>query len=89
MIALDRLGQPDPDGHDVARRIWKFSTAPLPMITAYAEPADELDGMAAGACMFDFEYSILQSSPRGTSQFMPSQYLDSPDELAPSQEFVQ
>ncbi|CAM3307629.1 Transcriptional regulatory protein SrrA [Arthrobacter ulcerisalmonis] len=48
LITLD-LGLPDLDGHDVARRIRELSTAPLLMITAYAEPGDELDGMAAGA----------------------------------------
>jgi two-component system OmpR family response regulator len=48
LITLD-LGLPDLDGHDVARQLRTLSTAPLLMITAYAEPADELGGMVAGA----------------------------------------
>lgn len=43
LITLD-LGLPDLDGHDVARQLRTLSTAPLLMITAYAEPDDELGG---------------------------------------------
>lgn len=51
LITLD-LGLPDLDGHDVARQIRTLSKAPLLMITAYTEPSDELDGMAAGASAY-------------------------------------
>ncbi|MET3922842.1 response regulator [Arthrobacter sp. UYEF20] len=51
LITLD-LGLPDLNGHDVARAIRKLSKAPLLMITASAETADELDGIAAGASSY-------------------------------------
>lgn len=51
MITLD-LGLPDINGHDLARRLRKASNAPLLMITAAAEPGDELDGIASGAAAY-------------------------------------
>lgn len=51
LITLD-LGLPDINGHDLARRLRKASNAPLLMITAAAEPGDELDGIASGAAAY-------------------------------------
>lgn len=48
LITLD-LGLPDVDGREVARQLRTVSSAPLLMITAFAEAADELAGIAAGA----------------------------------------
>lgn len=51
LVTLD-LGLPDMDGRDVARRLRILSSAPVLMITAFAESNDELDGMAAGASAY-------------------------------------
>ncbi|AOY74143.1 response regulator (plasmid) [Arthrobacter sp. TES] len=51
LITLD-LGLPDVDGREVARQLRTVSSAPLLMITAFAETADELAGMAAGASAY-------------------------------------
>lgn len=48
LITLD-LGLPDVDGREVARQLRSVSSAPLLMITAFAEAANELAGIAAGA----------------------------------------
>ncbi|CAH0221168.1 Transcriptional regulatory protein SrrA [Arthrobacter sp. Bi83] len=48
LITLD-LGLPDLSGLDAARGLRTLSKAPILMITAWAEPGDEIDGMAAGA----------------------------------------
>lgn len=48
LITLD-LGLPDIDGREVARELRKFSITPILMITAHAQPMDELEGMASGA----------------------------------------
>lgn len=48
LITLD-LGLPDLNGLDVARHLRTVSEAPLLMITAWAEPGDELNGVASGA----------------------------------------
>ncbi len=51
LITLD-LGLPDLDGRDVARKLREISGAPILMITAHAQPGDELDGMSAGASAY-------------------------------------
>lgn len=51
LITLD-VGLPDRDGREVARRLRGLSDAPILMITAFAQPGDELDGMAAGASAY-------------------------------------
>ncbi|WP_461165243.1 response regulator transcription factor [Arthrobacter sp. R4-81] len=48
LITLD-LGLPDVNGLDVAHHLRALSTAPIIMITAWAEPGDELNGVASGA----------------------------------------
>jgi len=48
LITLD-LGLPDLNGLDVAHRLRSLSNAPIIMITAWAEPGDELNGVASGA----------------------------------------
>lgn len=48
LITLD-LGLPDLNGLDVARYLRALSTAPILMITAWAEISDELNGVASGA----------------------------------------
>lgn len=48
LITLD-VGLPDMDGRDVARSLLKVYSAPIIIITAYAGPDMELEGMAAGA----------------------------------------
>jgi DNA-binding response OmpR family regulator len=48
LITLD-LGLPDLNGLDVARHLRTLSEAPILMITAWAEPTDELNGVASGA----------------------------------------
>lgn len=48
LITLD-LGLPDLNGLDVASGLRALSKAPILMITAWAEPGDEIEGMAAGA----------------------------------------
>ncbi|MFP3578898.1 MULTISPECIES: response regulator transcription factor [unclassified Arthrobacter] len=51
MITLD-VGLPDMDGREVARALRKFTQVPIIMITAFAQPGDELDGIAAGATAY-------------------------------------
>ncbi|MET4901612.1 response regulator [Paenarthrobacter sp. CC6] len=51
LITLD-IGLPDIDGREIARQLRTVSSAPLLMITAFAETADELAGMAAGASAY-------------------------------------
>ncbi|TSE15756.1 response regulator [Arthrobacter sp. KBS0703] len=48
LITLD-LGPPDLNGLDVARQIRAHSKAPILIISAWAEPGDELKGVASGA----------------------------------------
>jgi DNA-binding response OmpR family regulator len=48
LITLD-LGLPDINGLDVARQIRAYSKAPILIISAWAEPGDELNGVASGA----------------------------------------
>jgi two-component system OmpR family response regulator len=48
LITLD-LGLPDMDGREVAQILRRISNVPILMITAHAQPRDELEGMAAGA----------------------------------------
>lgn len=48
LITLD-LGLPDLNGLDVAHKLRSVSEAPILMITAWAEPGDELNGVASGA----------------------------------------
>lgn len=48
LITLDP-GLSDLIGLDVARGLRALSKAPILMITAWAEPGEEIDGMAAGA----------------------------------------
>jgi DNA-binding response OmpR family regulator len=48
LITLD-LGLPDLNGLDVARHIRTYSKAPILTISAWAEPGDELNGVASGA----------------------------------------
>lgn len=51
LITLD-VGLPDIDGREVARKLRKLSTTPILMITAFAQPGVELDGMAVGASAY-------------------------------------
>ncbi|WP_416429824.1 response regulator transcription factor [Paenarthrobacter nicotinovorans] len=48
LITLD-LGLPDMAGHDVAGRLRELTDAPILIITAFAETADELTAIAAGS----------------------------------------
>lgn len=48
LVTLDQ-GLPEMNGRDVTRRLRNLPSAPVLMITAFAESSDELDGMAAGA----------------------------------------
>ncbi|MFE4834547.1 response regulator transcription factor [Arthrobacter sp. NPDC056691] len=51
LVTVD-LGLPDGDGLDVAHDIRKLSDAPLLIVTAHAEPHDELAGLASGAAAY-------------------------------------
>lgn len=51
LITLD-LGLPDMDGREAAGLIAAVSSAPILMITAFAERDDELHGIAAGATAY-------------------------------------
>lgn len=51
LITLD-VGLPDMDGRDVARRLRDLTTAPILMITAYAQADDALNGIASGASAY-------------------------------------
>jgi DNA-binding response OmpR family regulator len=48
VVTLD-IGLPDIDGFEVARRIRKFSSTLIVMLTARADPRDEARGVAVGA----------------------------------------
>lgn len=70
LVTLD-LGLPDMDGRDVARHLRAVSTAPILMITAFAEREDELHGIAAGATAYL------------TKPFRPSQLRSMVQDLCP------
>ena len=48
LVMLD-LMLPDMDGYEVCRRIREYSTVPIIMLTAKAEPAHKIQGLAIGA----------------------------------------
>ena len=48
LVVLD-LKLPDMDGYEVCRRIRTYSRVPIIMLTARAEPAEKVRGLAAGA----------------------------------------
>ena len=48
LVVLD-LKLPDMDGYEVCRRIRAYSRVPIIMLTARAEPAEKIRGLAAGA----------------------------------------
>ena len=48
LVVLD-LKLPDMDGYEVCRRIRTYSRVPIIMLTARAEPAEKIRGLAAGA----------------------------------------
>lgn len=67
LITVD-VGLPDMDGREVTRRLRAVSEAPILMITAFVEPGDELDSMAAGATAYlakPFRPSQLRSLAQG------------------------
>lgn len=72
LITLD-LGLPDVDGRELARQLRTVSSAPLLMITAFAETADELLGIAAGASAYL------------TKPFRPAQLRALVNQLCPEQ----
>ncbi len=48
LVVLD-LKLPDIDGYEVCRRIREYSSAPIIMLTAKAEPAEKVRGLSVGA----------------------------------------